>query len=149
MRGIAVTGGPTWFTTTSFTFCAQLVGKPPTALAPASKPTALPTPRNRRRRDTLLKAMTGDVADHVLAHNYGQTLALSLMEMDARGELEPHARFMAWLEAEGRLDRAVEGLPTPAEIVKVRKIQTGFQVDGITGGLGVKQADKDADKSKQ
>jgi glutamate dehydrogenase len=70
----------------------------------------------RRRRDVLLRAMTDDVAAHVLAHNVGQTLALSLMEMDAHGELEPHARFMARLEAEGRLDRTVEGLPTAAEI---------------------------------
>jgi ankyrin repeat protein len=31
---------------------------------------------------------------------------------------------------------------TPAEIVKIRKIQTGFQVDGITGGLAVKDPDK-------
>ena len=43
---------------------------------------------------------------------------------------------------------------TPAEIVKVRKIQTGYQVDGITGGLGVPRtskdaAEKDADKPKQ
>ena len=28
---------------------------------------------------------------------------------------------------------------TPAEIVKIRKIQTGYQVDGITGGLGKAQ----------
>jgi len=27
---------------------------------------------------------------------------------------------------------------TPAEIAKIRKIQTGYQVDGITGGLAVK-----------
>jgi hypothetical protein len=32
---------------------------------------------------------------------------------------------------------------TPAEIAKVRKIQIGYQVDGITGGLAVKEADKD------
>jgi glutamate dehydrogenase len=70
----------------------------------------------RKRRDTLLRSMTEDVAAHVLAHNYGQTLALSLMEMDARGELEPYAQFMARLEADGRLDRAVEGLPDRAEI---------------------------------
>ncbi|HKR90588.1 MAG TPA: NAD-glutamate dehydrogenase [Phenylobacterium sp.] len=70
----------------------------------------------RRRRDTLLRSMTKDVAAHVLAHNYGQTLALSLMEMDAAGELEPYAQFIARLEAEGRLDRAVESLPGPAEI---------------------------------
>jgi ankyrin repeat protein len=31
---------------------------------------------------------------------------------------------------------------TPAEIVKIRKIQTGYQVDGITGGLAVKEQDK-------
>ena len=54
---------------------------------------------------------------HVLRDNYSQTLALSLMEMDAPGELEPHAQFIARLEAEGRLDRAVEGLPSPAEIL--------------------------------
>jgi len=34
---------------------------------------------------------------------------------------------------------------TPAEIAKMRKIQTGYQVDGITGGLAV----KDQDKSKK
>jgi ankyrin len=31
---------------------------------------------------------------------------------------------------------------TPAEIAKIRKIQTGYQVDGITGGLTVKDQDK-------
>ena len=33
---------------------------------------------------------------------------------------------------------------TPAEIAKIRKIQIGYQVDGITGGLGV--AEKDGEK---
>jgi glutamate dehydrogenase len=70
----------------------------------------------RKRRDSLLKSMTEDVAAHVLAHNYGQTLALSLMQMDARGQLEAYAQFMTRLEAAGHLDRAVEGLPGPAEI---------------------------------
>ena len=31
---------------------------------------------------------------------------------------------------------------TPAEIAKMRKIQTGNQVDGITGGLAVKDPEK-------
>ncbi|WP_414695918.1 NAD-glutamate dehydrogenase, partial [Phenylobacterium sp.] len=66
---------------------------------------------DRTRRDKLLKSMTEDVATHVLAHNYDQTLALSLMDLDAAGELEPHARYMAHLESRGQLDRAVEGLP--------------------------------------
>jgi len=34
---------------------------------------------------------------------------------------------------------------TPAEIAKIRKIQIGLQVDGVTGGLAV----KDQDKSKK
>jgi len=31
---------------------------------------------------------------------------------------------------------------TPAEIARIRKIQTGYQVDGITGGLAVQDKDK-------
>jgi Ankyrin repeats (3 copies) len=31
---------------------------------------------------------------------------------------------------------------TPAEIAKIRKIQTGYQVDGLTGGLAVKGVDQ-------
>jgi len=31
---------------------------------------------------------------------------------------------------------------TPAQIALIRKIQTGHQVDGVTGGLGVKDQDK-------
>lgn len=80
----------------------------------------------RRRRDTLLKSMTKDVAGHVLAHNYSQTLALSLLEMDAAGELEPHAGFMAELEAEGRLDRRVEGLPGRGEIAARKEAGLGL-----------------------
>jgi glutamate dehydrogenase len=80
----------------------------------------------RKRRDILLQSMTDEVAAHVLAHNYDQTLALSLMEMDAPGELEPHARFMAELETAGRLDRAVEGLPDPAAILERRQAGLGL-----------------------
>ena len=65
----------------------------------------------RPERDGLLASMTDEVAEHVLAHNHDQTLALSLLEQDAAGELENHARFMAELESSGRLDRRVEGLP--------------------------------------
>jgi glutamate dehydrogenase len=65
----------------------------------------------REARNQLLPTMTDDVAGHVLADNYDQTLALSLMESDAVSEVESHARFMAELEAKGRLDRKVEGLP--------------------------------------
>jgi hypothetical protein len=32
---------------------------------------------------------------------------------------------------------------TPAQIQLARKVQTGYQVEGVTGGLGSKEADKD------
>ncbi|WP_300577897.1 NAD-glutamate dehydrogenase [Phenylobacterium sp.] len=72
----------------------------------------------RPDRDRLLRSMIDDVAAHVLEHNYDQNQALSLLELDAVGELEPHARFMARLESMGRLDRAVEGLPDPVAIAE-------------------------------
>jgi glutamate dehydrogenase len=71
---------------------------------------------DRQARNQLLPTMTDDVASHVLADNYDQTLALSLMESDAVTEVESHARFMAELEAKGRLDRKVEGLPEAAAL---------------------------------
>ncbi len=80
----------------------------------------------RKRRDTLLQSMTEDVGRHVLTHNYDQTLALSLMEMDSLGELMPHAQFMAELESKGRLDRAVEGLPDAAAIAERAQMGMGL-----------------------
>ncbi|MES3030161.1 MAG: NAD-glutamate dehydrogenase [Pseudomonadota bacterium] len=81
---------------------------------------------NRPKRDKLLKSMTKDVADHVLAHNYDQTLALSLMDLDAAGELEPHARYMAHLETRGQLDRTVEGLPDANVLAERRQAGKGL-----------------------
>jgi len=80
----------------------------------------------RKRRDTLLRSMTDEVAAHVLAHNYDQTLALSLAEMDTVGELQPHAQFMIELEREGRLDRNVEGLPDALVIAERAKAGLGL-----------------------
>ena len=63
-------------------------------------------------RDQLLPEMTDDVAALVLRNNYLQTLALSLAEQ-RRAEDVPFAQgFMRMLEAEGRLDRGVEYLPS-------------------------------------
>jgi glutamate dehydrogenase len=77
----------------------------------------------RKKRDILLQSMTDDVARHVLAHNYDQTLALSLMEMDAAGEMAPYAQFMTELVNQGRLDLNVEGLPDSAGVAE--RMQAG------------------------
>ncbi len=63
------------------------------------------------KRDKLLARMTDDVAAHVLQHNYDQTGALSLAQMNAVDDHYAYARFMETLEGQGRLDRDVEGLP--------------------------------------
>ncbi len=81
----------------------------------------------RKRRNKLLQSMTDDIAAHVLRHNYDQTLALSLLQRDAAGEIGQQARYIADLEARGRLDRKVEGLPSPAEFAE--RTQAG---EGLT-----------------
>jgi glutamate dehydrogenase len=81
---------------------------------------------DRPARNRLLQSMTDDVAAHVLNHNHDQTLALSLLEQTAAAELEHHARFIADLVNAGRLDRQVEGLPTPAQIAELRKAGKGL-----------------------
>jgi glutamate dehydrogenase len=55
--------------------------------------------------------MTDDVASLVLADNYNQTLALSVAQSGGYWESDAYGRFMRALEREGRLNRAVEGLP--------------------------------------
>ena len=77
-------------------------------------------------RDALLMSMTDEVAAHVLAHNYGQTLALSLTEAEAPAELDAHARFMTELVEAGKLDRRVEGLPGPAAIAELKSKGMGL-----------------------
>ena len=77
-------------------------------------------------RDALLMSMTDEVAAHVLAHNYAQTLALSLAEAEAPEEIDAHARFMTELVEAGKLDRKVEGLPGPAGIVELKTKSLGL-----------------------
>ncbi len=64
-----------------------------------------------KARNSLLARMTDAVADLVLANNYRQTQALSLMSERATAEFTEQARNMRLLEREGQLDRAVEQLP--------------------------------------
>jgi glutamate dehydrogenase len=63
-------------------------------------------------RDRLLGTMTDKVAALVLRDNYLQTQALSMLEAQGPDILDAEARFMRLLEKAGRLDRALEGLPS-------------------------------------
>ena len=71
-------------------------------------------------RDALLASMTDEVGLKVLAHNYDQTLAVSLQEAEGPAALDAQQRFMQWLESRGKLDRKVEGLPGDANLAELK-----------------------------
>ncbi|RJF89630.1 NAD-glutamate dehydrogenase [Oleomonas cavernae] len=80
----------------------------------------------RKQRDSLLKEMTGDVADLVLRDNYLQTQAISMIEARGHKALESQSRLMRMLEADGMLDRAVEFLPGEEEMTARARARQGL-----------------------
>ncbi len=62
--------------------------------------------------------MTDEVASAVLRNNYLQPQAISLAEMDGISDLGFQQRLMQRLERQGRLDRAVETLPSDAALLE-------------------------------
>ncbi len=70
-------------------------------------------------RNALLAEMTDSVAAHVLRQNYLQPQTISLA-LARRENLDDYARLMQQLEAEDRLDRAIENLPDDASLSKRR-----------------------------
>jgi glutamate dehydrogenase len=77
-------------------------------------------------RNELLASMTEEVAKHVLRHNVAQTRALSMMEATAPADLDGHARLMLAFERDGRLDRAIEGLPDNEGVANLRARNLGL-----------------------
>ena len=69
-----------------------------------------------KQRNKLLVEMTDAVGGLVLGNNYKQTQALSLAERRARERVSEYKRLMNALEAAGKLDRALEFLPTDDEL---------------------------------
>ncbi len=80
-----------------------------------------------KQRNTLLAEMTDEVAELVLRHNRGQSNILSLSNRIARSRLNDHQRLMQSLEKEGRLNRALEYLPSDEVLAKRAK-----QGEGLT-----------------
>jgi glutamate dehydrogenase len=77
-----------------------------------------------KQRNTLLAQMTDEVAALVLRDNYFQTQCLSITHRLGTQLLEQEARFVRYLEKHGRLNRAIEHLPTDDEIAE-RKASGG------------------------
>ncbi|MFI8479313.1 NAD-glutamate dehydrogenase [Pseudomonas sp. NPDC078700] len=69
-----------------------------------------------KQRNKLLAEMTDAVSALVLANNYKQTQALSVAARRARENVGEYKRLMLVLEAAGKLDRALEFLPSDDEL---------------------------------
>ncbi|HET8880974.1 MAG TPA: NAD-glutamate dehydrogenase [Solimonas sp.] len=74
----------------------------------------------REMRDPLLAQMTDEIGEAVLADNYVQSLAISLIARDAAAQLGEHNEVMRTLERDNQLNRAVEYLPDD-EALKERR----------------------------
>ena len=77
-------------------------------------------------RNALLATMTDEVGGLVLRNNYLQTLALSLTETQGPAATPGLRRLMQTLEADGRLDRTVENLPSDAILAEREKRGEGL-----------------------
>jgi glutamate dehydrogenase len=69
-----------------------------------------------KQRNELLVEMTNEVADLVLDNNYGQNVALACSVAQAPSLLHVHRAYVRKLEADGWLDRKLEGLPSDDEL---------------------------------
>ena len=71
-----------------------------------------------KQRNQLLASMTDEVGSLVLGNNYKQTQALSLAARRAYERAAEYKRLMSDLESRGKLDRAIEYLPTEEQLVE-------------------------------
>ncbi|KFN46859.1 NAD-glutamate dehydrogenase [Arenimonas metalli] len=71
---------------------------------------------SQEQRNALLASMTDEVGELVLNDNYRQNQAISLMERMSAARLGSFGHFIRTLEGEGLLDRAIEFLPSDAEL---------------------------------
>ncbi|HEY5717544.1 MAG TPA: NAD-glutamate dehydrogenase, partial [Motiliproteus sp.] len=77
-----------------------------------------------KQRNALLKAMTDDVSHLVLRNNYSQVQALSLARSHAAREPEEYIRLIQSLEADGKLDRGLEYLPSDEQLQARQQLTT-------------------------
>ncbi|MGH9036413.1 MAG: NAD-glutamate dehydrogenase domain-containing protein [Acidimicrobiia bacterium] len=79
-----------------------------------------------KQRDRLLAGMEADVAAMVLRDNYDQTAALANALAQSGPMVDVHARYLRRLEADGKLDRALEFLPSDEVLAQRRSHGAGL-----------------------
>jgi glutamate dehydrogenase len=77
-------------------------------------------------RNQLLHAMTDEVADQVLEHNYQQNRTLAAARAQAAAMLHVHARYIRKLERDGKIRRRLDVLPNDREIAERRSAGIGL-----------------------
>jgi len=80
----------------------------------------------KKHRDQLLYDMTDAVSDIVIQDCYRQTHTISITELKGQSLLKEQLRFVHELEKEGKLDRALEFLPTDEELAERQVQGNGF-----------------------
>ncbi len=78
------------------------------------------------QRNEQLLAVIGDVAGHVLRDNYEQNVLLGVARSTASSLVTVHARMIKTLEQAGELDRAIEYLPSEAELAQLATTGQGL-----------------------
>ena len=79
-----------------------------------------------KQRNLLLAQMTDEVAELVLRDNYEQNVGLATALVQAPSLLDVHSRFIRRMERAGKLDRAIEFLPTDKKIAERRQAGVGL-----------------------
>ncbi|MDP3653205.1 MAG: NAD-glutamate dehydrogenase [Rhodoferax sp.] len=79
-----------------------------------------------KQRNDLLASMTDEVGHLVLSDNYYQSQALDIACHRPLYVLDGQQRLMQWLEGAGRLNRAIEFLPSDEEIARRRARKVGL-----------------------
>ena len=79
-----------------------------------------------KQRNVILQSMTDEVAAEVLRDNYEQNVLLGNARAQQYSMLPVHQRLIHWLEERGELNRALEYLPSDAEIAKRRANKLGL-----------------------
>ncbi|MBB1300378.1 NAD-glutamate dehydrogenase [Pseudoalteromonas sp. SR44-8] len=72
----------------------------------------------RKQRDELLYSMTDEVAQLVLKDCYRQTHTLSITQSKGSSTLKEKVRFIHALEKDGKLNRAIEFIPSDEELAE-------------------------------
>tara|TARA_B110000503_G_scaffold139089_1_gene226672 strand:- start:26360 stop:31216 length:4857 start_codon:yes stop_codon:yes gene_type:complete len=75
---------------------------------------------SQQDRNALLVEMTASVAELVLQNNYRQVQAISLVEYQAESRAAEYQRFIKDFADAGRLDRALEFIPSDEEMLERR-----------------------------